>query len=1069
MNIYNPDGSVLIENVPITSNAKHYEEMMKSNYIKLSWNDNEYKILPTGAYIEWHNVRYKLFEDYQPTIKDEVKCVYEPEFQHPMMILDHTPCLLVTRNSQGEVIKEPTWTYTGTLQLIVGRIQTIIEEELGVLLTTEIDISDNNLAASATVSMDGDSIWSALGKVCQAWENEIEFHVTWDIVRGTTETVTGCIYVGDIAINDESKGGTATLTDGINVVTTSRTENNKNEYANYFNVRGGTRNISIATASGNNVSTDTRMTLDTTKYPNSVIDKRASDNVPKIQETLIFDDVYPSLTLYCHNIRERVRRRQDEDGNCIVNEYNADGSIKSYKLYSVYYMRLAYPTKDKDGNVTAWTEFPFDKTKDMIDGKTLMCSFQANEEGTHSALAGRDFELRYHTANRTIPPSEKTGDSGVQIKIGDWEIVFEEDDDFIIPNSDTLSPYGESNPSIKCDTLLLYNILLTGDYLTNAQNKLLAYAEEEIERRMTDYDNYTLKSYPHIFKQSNPNLFVGQKVTYTNREGTLDTHVIKIETSLECEYVQTITLGNARITGTITSVKDDVKVMSGVIDVNTSSISAITNTLSRISLQIREWANNFLSRKEDDTAAGHITFDAGLTSNDDIKAQANVDVRDTLNVDKYANVGMDASIQGTTHVNAVTSHDYDSAAEAGYGFYQRKDGKWGLNLTDLTIWGKAIFNQLTIRKLNSVDGNIVFSPSASKLSYVKMVKVDGDTITEVSSLDDANGWKCYLLADDGTMATTNSWYVDDQARCQTFDIAEGTYENVSNKSYWRRVIAVSSSAQNEEITDASGNVLFGGQKFAWIVLSKDDCEENSDVPAANDTIVMEGNRTDTDRQSLVIKETWGDDAPREVAYTGVNSYSLAGHVVYEIGPKKVRFYTQYFEMVTATGQQVKQTTYRGQYSSSTSYGYYDEVTYNGTRWLCIVPEGSTATEAPSASSSQWRATTTVLTPQLQIFHDLGAGIAIGESHTVVVKAYLGDEEITSKITKWSVSRNTGQAVEDAAWANKDKVKNFAGTLLIVWTDEEDDLGISETGYTTFTFEATTADGELLSTELTFQG
>lgn len=530
---------------------------------------------------------------------------------------------------------------------------------------------------------------------------------------------------------------------------------------------------------------------------------------------------------------------------------------------------------------------------------------------------------------------------------------------------------------------------------------------------------------------------------------------------------------------------------------NADTAAEATHAASAADLDAAKQAeldNKYLSRLNDDNAAGCITFDQGLVSTGDVDAKANISVggdatiegTTTANGDVKANkdlsVGGSIDVGGTYYfksygdiraqdlnVNAVTSHDYDSAAEAGYGFYQRKDGKWGLNLTDLTIWGKAIFNQLTIRKLNSVDGNIVFSPSASKLSYVKMVKVDGDTITEVSSLDDANGWKCYLLADDGTMATTNSWYVDDQARCQTFDIAEGTYENVSNKSYWRRVIAVSSSSQNEEITDASGNVLFGGQKFAWIVLSKDDCEENSDVPAANDTIVMEGNRTDTDRQSLVIKETWGDDAPREVAYTGVNSYSLAGHVVYEIGPKKVRFYTQYFEMVTATGQQVKQTTYRGQYDSSVSYGYYDEVTYNGTRWLCIVPEGSTATEAPSASSSQWRATTTVLTPQLQIFHDLGAGIAIGESHTVVVKAYLGDEDITSKVTKWNVTRNTGKAVEDAAWANKDKVKNFTGTLLIVWTDEEDDLGISETGYTTFTFEATTADGELLSTELTFQG
>lgn len=882
MNIYNPDGSVLIENVPITSNAKHYEEMMKSNYIKLSWNDNEYKILPTGAYIVWHNVRYKLFEDYQPTIKDEVKCVYEPEFQHPMMILDHTPCLLVTRNSQGEVIKEPTWVYTGNLQLIVGRIQTIIEEELDVLLSTRIDISDNTLAASATVSFDGDTIWSALGKICQAWENDIEFHVVWDITRGTAESVNGCLYFGDIAINDESKGGIASLTDGINVVTTSRTENNKNEYANYFNVRGGTRNISIATASGNNVSTDTRMTLDTTKYPHSAIDKRASDNVPKIQETLIFDDVYPSLTLYCYNIRERVRRRQDEDGNYIVNEYNADGSVKSYKLYSVYYMRLAYPTKDKDGNVTAWTEFPFDKTKDMIDGKTLMCSFQANEEGTHSALAGRDFELRYHTANRTIPSSEKTGDSGVSIRIGDWEIVFEEDDDFIIPNSDTLSPYGESSPSIKCDTLLLYNILLTGDYLTNAQNKLLAYAEEEIERRMTDYDNYTLKSYPHIFKQNNPNLFIGQKVTYTNREGILDSHVIKLETSLECEYVQTITLGNAKITGSITSIKDDVKSMSGVIDVNTSSISSITKTLNKIMLQIREWANNFLSRVEDDTAQGHITFDAGITVNKEAK------FGDLFSFDEYGNIV----------AHTITSSDFDNLAvsdnhkdKKGYTIAVKDatDGTYKLLIDELRAWSKTITEELVVSG-NASNGDFVSGFLGGKgwgitprtvvnsagveeqkwtaefdnivvrggLKVYEMVvsqlvgENDNRVFTGMLEVDhyDKESGKVYLNTNDGQ--TYNPFRTGDYIMVQqfTYDTSES---NDITKGY-------------ELIVEEYGNEGEGEDMLAWVTFSNFTSSyiENptpETLIAEGDTFVRVDNMSDPDRKGIVQIVSVGTASP----------------------------------------------------------------------------------------------------------------------------------------------------------------------------------------------------------------
>ncbi len=714
MNIYNPDGSVLIANVPITSSAKHYEEMMKSNYIKLSWNDNVFRTLPTGAYIEVDHVRYKLFEDYKPEAKDEVKCTYEPEFQHPMMILDHTPCLFTTRNVSGEEVKEPTWTYTGTLQLIVGRINTIISEELGVVLDTQIVISDKTLSPSATVSFDGDTIWSALGKVCQAWDNKIEFHVLWDITRGTAESVNGCLYFGDIAIDEEYKGGVATLTDGVNVTTTSRTKNNKNDYANYFVVRGGTRNITNVTASGDNVQTDTRMTLNATKYPGSIIDKRDNENQPKIQDILIFDDIYPSLTLYCVNIRERVRRRQDEDGNYIVKEYNADGSIKSYKEYSVYYMRLYYPVKDSEGNVTSWKEFSFDPTKDMVSGKTLKCSFAANEEGKHSSLAGRDFELRYHTANRTIPASSATGDSGISIKTGDWEIVFEESDDMIIPNSDTLAPYGESTPSLQCDTLLLYNILLTGDYLTNAQNKLEASALEEITNRMTDYDNYTLKSYPHIFKKSNPNLFVGQKVTYTTRGNVMESHVIKLETSLECTYQQTITLGNAKIKGTITSVKDDVKAMSGVIDVNTTSINTITATLSKIMRQIREWADNFLSRKEDDTAEGHITFEKGLTAEQTAKLNAGATIGDLFSFDASGNIVASTLTSevfkfdkdGNTVARSLTSDNYNTLAitddhkdKRGFTIAVKDsiDGTYKLLIDELRAWSKTITDELVAK------------------------------------------------------------------------------------------------------------------------------------------------------------------------------------------------------------------------------------------------------------------------------------------------------------------------------------------------------------------------------------
>ena len=1077
MNIYHPDGSVLIKDVPITSNAKHYEEMMKANYIKLSWNDSVFHTLPTGAYIEYDHVKYKLFEDYTPTVKDEVKCTYEPEFQHPMMILDHTPCLYSTYNVAGETVKEPTWTYTGTLQLIVGRINTIIQEELGVLLDTSITISDKTLSPSATVAFDGDTIWSALGKICQAWDNKIEFHVLWDITRGTSESVNGCLYVGDIAINEDYKGGIATLTEGENVVTTSRTENNKNEYANYFIVRGGTKNITNITASQDHVQTDTRMTLDAVKYPGSIIDKRSTQYQPKIQDILIFDDIYPSLTLYCANIRERVRRRQNEDGDYIVKEYNADGTVKSYKTYSVYYMRLYYPVKDSSGNVTSWKEFSFDPTKDMVSGKTLMCSFVANEEGKHSSLAGRDFELRYHTADRTIPASEKTGDSGVSIRKGDWEIVFEESDDMIIPNSDTLAPYGESSPSLQCDTLLLYNILLTGDYLTNARNKLEAAALEEIANRMTDYDNYTLKSYPHVFKKNNPKLFIGQKVTYTTRGSVMDSHVIKLETDLDCEHKQTITLGNAKITGTITSVKDDVKAMSGVIDINTSSIKSITTTLANIMRQVREWANNFLSRVEDDTAEGHITFNAGLTANQTAKLNSGATFGDSYSFDKNGNIVSNSlkvndlysfdefgniiakalGINGKYYFDAdgnivadtVQSADYNYSEQTGFGFYRRKDGKFGLNITDLMIWGKAIFNSLEIRKLYSVGGNIVLSPSSSRIMKVDEVT---DEVTGV-----VTGWKCYLLADDGTTATTNQWMVDDQARCQTFDIEEGTYENVSNKNYWRRITEVSS--KNEVITDDNGVTLYDGKKFAWVIISKGDCMEGSDEPSADDTIVCMGNRTNTDRQHMLIMETVGDHAPSICMYRGVNGYSLTGCSIFDVSHDGVNVVSKYFKLTAASGEKVWSPVYLGEWREGKTYGYYDQVDHEGTLWLCIAPEGTEVTEEPQESSAYWRAVTAIVPVEMKISRDFD-GFRYGTVGNIQCSVFRGVTDLTGCVTTWKVSRDSGSVQDDTAWGLSDKAKNFDGSIRLACNAQENDFGSGDT--VTFTFTAI-GDTKLLAT------
>ena len=444
---------------------------------------------------------------------------------------------------------------------------------------------------------------------------------------------------------------------------------------------------------------------------------------------------------------------------------------------------------------------------------------------------------------------------------------------------------------------------------------------------------------------------------------------------------------------------------------------------------------HFLAKDKDDTAAGLITFLKGLRLGKSTKYYIDED--------------------GNVTINLLNSADYDDAMQSGFGFYKRKDGKYGLNVTDLSVWGKAYFNNLTIRELTYVGGNLVFSPSAGKIFEVREIT---DAQGEVT------GWKCYLLADDGTTATTNMWEKYDQVKCETFNIQPGVYEHVSNKYYWRLVTDV--STENEVITDAEGHVLYDGKKYAWIIISATDKDIGSDNPAAGDTIVLEGNRTNTDRMNFVVKETYGDNAPREIGYTNVHSYTLSNdNLVYEIGPKKVRFYSRYFEVVATDGSPVKTVNNRGNWQSGNTYVYYDQVTHNGTLWLCIAPEGEEVTEEPSENSQKWIAQTAIVKPKLVLYHDLSAGISLGETHKVTCRGFLGDKDITASLTQWKVTRSTGDSVEDKAWLSRDKVRNFMGVIDLTWVLDVSlsDMGNGNTAK--FEFSAKMASGEILSESL----
>lgn len=273
---------------------------------------------------------------------------------------------------------------------------------------------------------------------------------------------------------------------------------------------------------------------------------------------------------------------------------------------------------------------------------------------------------------------------------------------------------------------------------------------------------------------------------------------------------------------------------------------------------------------------------------------------------------------GEAILKTITSKDFNALEQSGFGITQRKDGKYQLSITDLIVWGKAVFNELELRRLSYVGGNFVFSACGSKIKKVE---------------DKGNVWRCYFYQDDGTTATTNLWDVDDQARCQIFNIKAGVYQGVANRSYWRRVIAKGDD---------------------YIDLSKTDCEQGSDAPLEGDVLVQFGNRTKTDRQNVIEIITTGDDAPAIMWYAGVNSYTLENKNTSIISPKKVEFDTNLFRLISRSGARVPLVVERGTWSSVEKYGYYDRVSHDGRLWLCVAPVGTVVTSQPSTTNPQWQ-------------------------------------------------------------------------------------------------------------------
>lgn len=900
INIYDVNGKVLMQ-AEITSSAIREEELSKSDYISLSWNSAEKVILPAGAYIvhtyKIDKVRevtrqFLLLESYEPTQSDEMSWKYTPEFQHPKMVLSKIPFFIRTRNSKNEVVKQYNFDFCGTMVTIADKLKYFLNNELkfgnaGWLIN--YDTANTN---AINVSFSDNDFISALTAITNAIGDNCEWHIDYD-----NET----IHIGNVLRDDLP---IVTLKVGENVSIPS-INNSKEDYYNAFAVFGGTRNITQVNNKGENISSsDIKLQLskgsgiteiDGKKLSYSIdefstIDMRQNKNEQLFTKILNFAQIYPSLNTYVYNVRGREKYVL-QDGNKIPLTYNADGSVKTYKTFTVWYMRLAYPTTEKiaskklinttiDNGVTHYW-YDFEVIDDLlINGKNIGCSFEANfNEGALSTpLAGRGtngdyvgFELTYHKKASSTHTTDDVDSSNFTVLAGDFEIIYQEDNDLIIPTNakDMIIPKGESLPSYKCNITVLYNIAMAESiYTEDAQKRLLDAAMKEIKRLLSDLNNYSVKSYPQVFEAKNPCLQIGQKVVYDDGNGyQLDTRVQKISTNIDFEFVQEITIGNEVIKGNTAQLREDVKEIiasggSGSGGGGNYTTSQLRNLISKYGI------GYFVSKLFDDVVKGLITFEQGIKLGAETMWKITLDGVAEL---RKLIIDEDVEVKGNTQLGLNGTNtkfgDYHTDS-TGAKIQVKEDGTSIAEFDYITIRRAAQFRDITIRELRHIGGELAITPAAMVCSKVERLNSNGEVIADKDNTEPSS-FKCYFEtkdSDDGSKKVFNYFRPLDQARCQQFDIAADGSKKT--RYYWRLVMSV---GENYIVLS---NLANGGMDSL-----------TTSEPLVGDNIVQLGYQgsDDPNRQSAIILSSTSDDAPSQKMYQGISSFSLDGCLVKDEG------------------------------------------------------------------------------------------------------------------------------------------------------------------------------------------
>lgn len=279
----------------------------------------------------------------------------------------------------------------------------------------------------------------------------------------------------------------------------------------------------------------------------------------------------------------------------------------------------------------------------------------------------------------------------------------------------------------------------------------------------------------------------------------------------------------------------------------------------------------------DITAQGNITS-AGSVEANSIHSHSTIEASGAISGDDGIFTG-DVSCVNVNCSNINCAGDIE-ANTVDTNELTATDGTITNLVTDfLTVTKQAHFFELIIDKLKSNSGQVILSAANAKIDKVK--PIGGQYMLFWRKKDPETN-----------KAIDNEFVVNDQVRCQTFNVQEGTNYNANNKYYWWLVVEVGTMSEVIDTEEVECN---------YVLLSETD-KDGTSIPEVGDEIVQLGNRTDTTRQSAIILSSIASidsnvQAPSIVQYTGINSYTLDGHILNQMAANGNTF-TGDFKVIT---------------------------------------------------------------------------------------------------------------------------------------------------------------------------